>query len=614
MSFLYPAVLLGALAIVLPIALHLLRRDVAPEVPFSAVRLLRRSPIDRTRRRRLRDLILLAARVTALALLAFAFARPYLTAPAATSGMRIVAVDRSFSMGAPGRFAEAVKLASRAIDDAGVGERIALIAFDDRAQVVAPPGAAFDAREALQALTPGFGATRYSPAIAKAVEVAAGTPAHVVIVSDLQRNGWEDAEPIGVPAQVRVELQAIGSPAANVAVTQLRVEAERAVATISNSGQEVFSSTGRLIADGRDVSSVRVDVPPRDSVDVTIPYRGARRGALEFVIDDRTGYPADNRRYAVLDPVPATSVLAVTTAGVPQSGLYLARALEAAEQPSFDVRVASGSDLSGMTIDQASAYAGVALLSTRAMDRRGRDLLAAYVRRGRGLLIAGGADVDASILFSAFGWTGNVAEADASNAALSVSDARHSIFRPFGPSIANLGQVRFERVWRVKPEGWQVIARFTDGTPALLERPEGEGRVLVFASDLDRRWNEFPLHPGFVPFVVESMRHLAGAGERLREYLVADAPVGAGPGPGVYQASDGRTFAVNVDSRESASGKLSADEFTAMIVRADAAEQTDEARNLARAAQTLEGQQNLWQYGLVLMLGVLVVESIAGRA
>src|SRR3712207_4358869 len=113
MSFLYPAFLLGALAITVPIALHLLRRDVAPEVPFSAVRLLQGSPITRTRRRRLRDLVLLAARIAALTLLAFAFARPYLAAGEAAR-LHIVAVDRSYSMGGAERFARAQELARAA--------------------------------------------------------------------------------------------------------------------------------------------------------------------------------------------------------------------------------------------------------------------------------------------------------------------------------------------------------------------------------------------------------------------------------------------------------------------------------------------------------------------
>ena len=60
MSFLFPAFLLGSLAIAIPIILHLMRRERAPVVPFSAVRFVRRSTTLRTRRLRLRELLLLA--------------------------------------------------------------------------------------------------------------------------------------------------------------------------------------------------------------------------------------------------------------------------------------------------------------------------------------------------------------------------------------------------------------------------------------------------------------------------------------------------------------------------------------------------------------------------
>jgi hypothetical protein len=132
MSFLYPAFLLGALAVAIPVVLHFLRREVAPEVPFSAVRLLHRPPVPRGRRRRLRDLLLLVARAAALLLLSAAFARPYVKGAAASSALRIVAIDRSFSMGAPGAFAHALEIARRAVDEAGTGEGVGVIAFDDR--------------------------------------------------------------------------------------------------------------------------------------------------------------------------------------------------------------------------------------------------------------------------------------------------------------------------------------------------------------------------------------------------------------------------------------------------------------------------------------------------
>ncbi len=103
-------------------------------------------------------------------------------------------------MGAPGVFPRARALARQAIDQAASGERVALLAFDDRATVLAAPGGAADARAALEGLTPGFGATRYAPVFQQAAELAAGATGRVVIVTDLQRAGWEGESSSALPA------------------------------------------------------------------------------------------------------------------------------------------------------------------------------------------------------------------------------------------------------------------------------------------------------------------------------------------------------------------------------------------------------------------------------
>ena len=193
-------------------------------------------------------------------------------------------------------------------------------------------------------------------------------------------------------------------------------------------------------------------------------------------------------------------------------------------------------------------------------------------------------------------------------AAFSATDLRHPIFEPFGGLVANLGQVRFERSWQLKPEGWDVIARFTDGAPALLERPEGQGRVVLFASDLDRRWNDFPLHPSFVPFAVETLRHVAGARDDAREYVVGRVPEGVRAAPGVYTLSN-RLVAVNVDPRESTTARVTEDEFRNLVeVVSPSSEGPADLR-----AQQVESRQGYWRYALMLMLGVLMVESVVGK-
>jgi hypothetical protein len=612
MSFLYPLFLLGALATAIPVVLHFLRRDVAPEVPFSAVRLLRRSPVARARRRRLRDLLLLAARVAALLLLSAAFARPYIKGAAATSAaLRIVAVDRSFSMGAPGRFAGALELARRAVDGPGPGERVAVIAFDDHADVVAPPGTAADARAALDRLQPGFGGTRYGPLLAKAAETADGRPARLVLISDLQRTGWED-EPRGVlPSAVQLEIKNAGAAPGNVAVGGVRIDKDRIVASVRNGGHESRSGQIRVERDGRSVASAAYRAPGDSIVDVPVAYRVPDSGSIAVSVDDPGGFPADDTRYAVLDPAVHQRALVVTSGA---GDFYLSRALSAASEDAaedaVDGQVAAAADLAGNSL---ARYSAIVLLSTRGLERRGRESIAAFVRGGGGMLIAASPDVEPVVLSTIFEWRPALSAVEQSSgvAALSATDLRHPIFRPFGALAANLGQIRFERAWRVRADGWDVAARFTDGTPALLERAEGKGRVVLFASDLGRRWNDFPLHPAFVPFAVETVRYVSGVRDRGRDYSVARVPDGAQPRPGIYRAQpDGRTVAVNVDPRESAAAAMTPDEFESRMDRVSAG--ANAAAEL-QARQT-EARQSYWQYGLLLMLAALVAESFVGRA
>jgi hypothetical protein len=258
-----------------------------------------------------------------------------------------------------------------------------------------------------------------------------------------------------------------------------------------------------------------------------------------------------------------------------------------------------------------SSYGAVVLLSTRGLERRGREAIAGFVRAGGGVLVAASPDVEPAVLATMFDVRAAFAglQESGSVVSLSVTDLRHPIFRPFSALSANLGQVQFERVWRLKPESWDVAARFTDGTPALLERAEGSGRVVLFASDLDRRWNDFPVQPSFVPFVLETVRYVSGTREGVSDYLVSSVPDGVPARPGVYRSGN-RLVAVNVDERESDPARISPEEFAAMVATVPA-RSTDRVDLQARQA---EARQSYWQYGLLLMIGALVAESMVGRA
>src|SRR5579871_4432326 len=104
MSFLAPTMLGGLLACGIPIALHFFYRSRYRTVPWAAMKFLLTSIEQTSLRLRFQELLLLALRVTVLALLALALARPSTTA--ARGGQQgdvvdaVLLVDTSLSMAA----------------------------------------------------------------------------------------------------------------------------------------------------------------------------------------------------------------------------------------------------------------------------------------------------------------------------------------------------------------------------------------------------------------------------------------------------------------------------------------------------------------------------------
>src|SRR6202012_1096246 len=109
MGFLAPWFLAGALALGVPVFVHLLRRQTTTPRPFSSLMFFERGIQSSTRHRRLRDLLLFAFRMALVALLVMAFANPFVRrANAGASGrLLLVVVDNSYSMRVGKRFNDA---------------------------------------------------------------------------------------------------------------------------------------------------------------------------------------------------------------------------------------------------------------------------------------------------------------------------------------------------------------------------------------------------------------------------------------------------------------------------------------------------------------------------
>ncbi len=100
MQFLFPGVLWGLLALAIPIIIHLFHFRRYKRVYFTNVKFLQEVKDERSARRKLRNLLVLLARLLAVGLLVLGFAQPFFGDKDKSTSQRLVSVfvDNSFSM------------------------------------------------------------------------------------------------------------------------------------------------------------------------------------------------------------------------------------------------------------------------------------------------------------------------------------------------------------------------------------------------------------------------------------------------------------------------------------------------------------------------------------
>jgi hypothetical protein len=619
-GFLSPLFLLGALAVAVPLVLHLLRQRVDPVFEFSAVRFLRRAPVERARRRRLRDVLLFLLRASALLLLAFGFARPYFQSGAALPEppVTVVLADVSASMGGQARTARLRELARAAIDAAPSGYAVGLVRFAATADVLVAPTLDRGAvKAAASQLMPGFGPTMYRVGLARAAEVLGPKHGRVAVVTDLQSGGWTAGAGGGLPSGTEVEVSDVGPLPPNTGIALLTTTPDGLVARVRNIGRQRDASISfEVNGVRRDARTVRL--AENGTVDVTVRVSVVRGDTVAARVADPDGLPADDVMWLVRSERPRERVVVVVSPGAGlQDGLYAQRALQALEgSRAVDVSVVSADRL--MSGGGLRGVAASVIVGTAGLDRRGADALATFVREGGGLLVAVGPGTNPELLATGFGRGFpriRLGPSPAGSLALAAAETRHPALDVFAVDPGAFNDVQFTRVADVLGEdGSDVLARFDSGATALVATTYGRGRLAVFASDLSNRWNDFALQPAFVPFLGEMVRWLAAARTPPEGLIAGTSPLEGADKPGAIAwkpagSAESMNVAVNVDPREFDPSRQEPAAFVERVPRERVA-LTTAADVVARRQEAAQG---LWRYGLGLMLVSLVVESLIGR-
>jgi hypothetical protein len=669
MAFLNPLFLLGLAAVAAPIIVHLVRRTRAPRVEFPSLMFVRKVPQRTIRRRRLTNLALLLLRCLAFLLLVLAFIRPYFGSGEANEDSKqratVILLDTSFSLRYDNRFDRAKKRAEEIVDQGAGKERLALIGFGqeyeiqnrfttDTAQI----------KSTLAALQAGGAGTHYAQAL-RGAETAfreiGNREKRIVLISDFQKTGVNPSESGYRLSKdiklVTVDLGEENSP--NLAIADVNVQpriyqakySDKLTARIANYSDEVKTGVRvEFLLNDHTVEKREIKIEPRDATTVEFTdfnlNEGVNRGIIQVEGDN---FLFDNKFYFTMRRAQQMRALAIETPGRGRSeSFYLRSAMTTGENLPFALEIKSPGTVAPNDISQYR----VVIVNDAVISPALAQALIKFVEGGGGLILATGPHTDISTFNQAFQ---NVAPARLEEAVqlrgapVSMSEIKtdHPIFEVFRES-GRLSSARVLGYTQAVPgEKSMVIARFENGSPALIETSHGSGKILLFTTTLDAGWNDLPLTPIYLPFMRQMARYLGETVEPAfhpqgQVFTVPAAKDGAPPSvdaPGgdritdrkqtptgemIIAARDAGFYrlrypestdyaAVNPDSKESDFSRLNIEEFSNSVTGADPKTGATNAAVEKPAKEEVESRQNLWLYLLLASLLLFITEAVLAK-
>ena len=571
--FANPAYLWGLAALSVPILVHLFNRRRPKPLAFGAIEFVLRSQRQKSRRLRLRQILLLAMRCLLVAGVALALARPTLepkgTAAAVSRGPQATAlvIDASLSMryrrGSQTLFARAKSEAANALyrlapeEPATVGFCAGPGGFPGGS--IPPPG--FDraaTRRQIESAQPTYLGSDLTSCLAAAARALGESPVagkRIIAFTDLAAHSIRlDAPPPIVPApegsppnaaplrpNVVLVDAAQGYELPNTALVATAIQPAASlgargyevVATVANnSAQPAVALPVSLRVGNQIVAKGFVDVPARGTAKKTLGAAlpaGSVEGRVEIARTEDEGLDEDDVQDFTLQVPRDLKVLVVD--GSPSSlrtrdeAFFVETALAPAR---------TGGRIAPTTLDADAAmnaplegYDVILLLDVIAPPKAFVERLRQLVtKKGVGVFISLGDHVDPDAYDEAFGdllprplhvlkTAADPAGSDQAAARFGVVEWQSPLFRVF--SAADREGLLAARTFKyalLKPDptgASHTLLSYDDGAPALVESRLGQGRVLLYTSTVSHAWTDWPVRVSFLPVLQQGVSWLGGS-------------------------------------------------------------------------------------------------------
>ncbi len=640
-SFLNPFFLIGLIAVVFPILVHLISKKRGIKKSFSGVRFLLASQGEILKRSKLKDLILLLLRVLILTLLVIVFSKPAVFSffpPGAQDARSIaIVVDNSFSMGYEDGFKKAKGSAEKLIQSLPDGSFAAVFPLvpteNTKSEITQERGKMAEDLKNLKLSYTFADNERRLQEIFSSLERTPNQNKELVFFTDFQRNGWEGDDfrrewflPIDVSPTSEIENRAVSGLGLKKEGGSIRIS----VKIFNYSRNPIKDLLVTVFLGGKEIKGfINIEGKSEEIKDFIVPKeslpQGETSGRVEISHDNLT---VDDVRYFVLSQTVEPRILMVD--GDPRENArlsetyYLARVVETISEI-LPLHL-SIKDNDSFLDEKLKEYNIIFLANVGDLTPQKASEIHEFLKNGGTVVIFLGDRVRSSlynVLLKDFlpAKIGDLSEYDYS---LSVHEQNK-----FTEGIdEKLNRVKAKKLFNLLPaKDSSTILDASNNYPFLIRGKTGSGNVFLFASTADPAWNNFPLTPVFLPIIkkifdlssVESQRNNFIVGEPVDISFpngVVEIKVENPRGekikiyretpkftktliPGIYTVNwDGEigySFCVNLDTRESNLEKipLKTPSF-----------QPGAQKRLAKVFK------EIWSYFLYVVIALFISESI----
>ncbi|MCA9103442.1 MAG: BatA domain-containing protein [Planctomycetales bacterium] len=582
LSFAHPALLWGLLLAALPVLIHLINMLRHKRVEWAAMEFLLASQRRNSRWIRLRELLLLLARVGLIAGIVLLVARPALhSAWLQRLGdgrvHHVILLDDSFSMtdrlDDRSVFDEAVRVVERIgqqASSAGSSQLFTLIRFSKSGHGSVPAlpdlqaslvGADFPSR--LADITTEIAPTQLAVGPAEALEYAAALAEQnrdeqlvVYIVSDFRRRDWdsttewqETCRQINTTGGRLHLVRCADRHRPNLAVTDVSCSRSTVAAgvpvrfdiEVANFSDEVARQVPvQLEVDGKQQRTVVIDEilsgqRRRQQAELQFPAGGSKAIVARI---DADAVELDNVRYEALDVPESARVLIVDGSPDGLDGQFIAMALS----PGGGVRTGIAPVVEAPSYLATQPVDNFAAIFIANIDSIPADAVAAierYANAGGGVCFVLGDRTEsqfvneqlyrdgAGVFPAPLNKTADL-NRDRVEKVPDIGESNHPLLRAFrGERNSFLQTVSVGRYYELAADrdalgrsGVEIAAAMRNDAPLILDRRFGAGRVVALLTTAAPRWNNWARNPSFVVLILDLESYLASNNGTRQEHQV----------------------------------------------------------------------------------------------